>query len=65
MQKMEKKVKLLPPIMPNFARIEQSQGMVNASIPIRKFTATEAEEYGELMKQTFIEHWQKLQTLKN
>lgn len=62
---MEKKVKLLPPTMPNFIVIEGAQAATtNASIPVKKLTATEAEEYGEFMKQTFIQHWQKLQILK-
>lgn len=67
---MEKKLKILPPIMPNFARFEQKVGQRQdgfkepQGIDIKDFTQQEAEEYGELMKQTFIEHWKKKQNQK-
>ena len=58
---MEKKVKLLPPIMPNFISIEtpprpRQEGFEGYKIRVRELTNAEAEEYGELMKQTFIQH---------
>lgn len=37
MQKMEKKIKLLPPTMPNYIAIEGAQGITtNAAIPVKK-----------------------------
>ena len=63
---MEKKIKLLPPIMPNFISIQtsirprQDGGFSeNYKIPIQDLSIQEAEEYGELMKQTFIQHYIK------
>lgn len=61
---MEKKLKILPPSMPNFAFFEQKAGLrqdgfKTDGFPISDFTKDEAIEYGELMKQTFIEHWRK------
>lgn len=64
---MEKKFKLLPPLMPNFIRYERParprQEGLNQSegIPISELSEQEAIEYGELMKQTFIEHWKDKQ----
>jgi len=61
---MEKKFEVLPPIMPNFARFKKEAGLrqdgykVDEGFPIGSFTREEAEEYGELMKQTFIKHWE-------
>jgi len=56
---MEKKIKLLPPAnMQNHIRIENN----SATIPITELSEVEAEEYGELIKQTFIAHWKKLKT---
>jgi hypothetical protein len=60
---MEKKFEVLPPMMPNFVRFKKEAGLrqdgykVDEGFPITNFTKEEAEEYGELMKQTFIEHW--------
>lgn len=65
---MEKKFEVLPPTMPNFVRFKNEVGLkqdgfkVNDGFPIQKFTAEEAIEYGELMKQTFIQHWKNKQT---
>lgn len=65
---MEKKFKMLPPMMPNFisyevpARPRQEGFNPDANkIPITDLSEEEAEAYGELMKQTFIEHWNKKQ----
>lgn len=61
---MEKKFKILPPIMPNYVRFEKGYGLrqdgfkSDEGFPISNFTRQEAEEYGELMKQTFIKHWE-------
>lgn len=61
---MEKKFEVLPPTMPNFVRFKKEAGLrkdgfkVDEGFPIANFTKEEAEEYGELMKQTFIVHWQ-------
>ncbi len=62
---MEKKFEILPPLMPNFVRFKKEPGLRQDGIkpesdgfPIKDFTKAEAEEYGELMKQTFIKHWE-------
>ena len=60
---MKKQVELLPPTMPNFVTIKQEPGKrqdgikLNQNFPITDFTEKEAEEYGELMKQTFINYY--------
>lgn len=58
---MEKKIRLLPPVMPNFISVEipewsQVEGIKDFKISIADLTDKEAEEYGELMKQQFIAH---------
>ena len=59
---MERKVKLLPPMMPNFISIEtpprpRQEGFQEGhKIRVCELTYQEAEQYGELMRQTFIEH---------
>ncbi len=62
---MQRTIKLLPPTMPNFVFMEMppvsKQDGIDfdrGKISITDFTKEEAEEYGELMKQTFIQHWQ-------
>jgi len=62
---MDKKMKLLPPMMPNFITVDmgivgkREDGFVEKpKIPISQLTRQEAEEYGELMKQAFIEHYE-------
>lgn len=64
---MEKKLKLLPPSMPNFISFEQppglrQDGMKSFGIPITELNEQEAAEYGEFMKQSFIDHWNKRRT---
>ena len=60
--------KVLPPTMPNFvrfvkeARLRQDGFKVDEGFNIKNFTREEAEEYAELMKQTFILHWEEKQT---
>jgi len=64
---MEKKFEILPPLMPNFARFKKESGLrqdgfkSEDGFPIEDFTADEAYEYAELMKQTFIKHWENKQ----
>lgn len=58
---MEKKFKLLPPMMPNFLSIEQparskQDGLSDFKVRVCELTNEEAEQYGELMKQAFIQH---------
>jgi len=59
---MERKVKLLPPIMPNFISIEtpprsRQEGLNDSyKFSVSELSNEEAVEYGELMKQTFVEH---------
>ena len=52
---MEKKFKVLPPMMPNFIKIEIDNGWV----PVQNLNQDEAEQFGELMNQTFINHWKE------
>lgn len=52
---MEKPIKLLPSIMPNF--IPYQIGDKREHISIVNLSEKEAIEYGELMKQAFIKHW--------
>jgi hypothetical protein len=52
--KMNKLFEVLPPMMPNFVRFKKEAGF-----PIKNFTREEAEEYAELMRKTFIEHWER------
>lgn len=63
---MTKEFRLLPPQMPNFIRYEAPVGKRQDGfdpdknvIPITELTQSEAVAYGELMKQAFIEHWEK------
>lgn len=55
---MKKQFEVLPPSMPNFVRFKKEAGF----FPIKDFTIDEAHEYAELMKQTFIKHWEAKQT---
>ncbi len=57
---MDKKFELLPPIMPNFIKVNIGQVIMRDetnSINVSDLSSDEAEAYGELMKQTFIKHW--------
>ena len=58
---MEKLFELLPPLMPNYVIFKVNGNKVHEPIPIESFTRQEAEEYAELMKQTFIKHWENKQ----
>lgn len=63
---MQKNVTLLPPMMPNFISYtmgiesERQEGFdpEKNKIDIKNLSKEEAEQYGELMKQTFIAHWE-------
>ena len=52
-------------MMPNFVRFKKEAGLrqdgfkVDEGFPIKNFTREEAEEYAELMRKTFIEHWER------
>lgn len=67
---MDIKFKLLPPTMPNFVFYEippqQKQNGVtfDNKIAVGTFTESEATDYGELMKQAFISHWNNIQRNK-
>lgn len=60
---MKREIELLPPMMPNFISIKseprpRQEGIqLGNKIPITDLGEKEAEEYGELMKQSFINHW--------
>lgn len=63
---MEKSFKLLPTLMPNFLPCETSAKprqdglkLEQNRIAVSELSEEEAIEYGELLKQTFIEHWRK------
>lgn len=58
---MEKKMELLPPMMPNFITIERQQNPIQNEfnefkLRVCELSNKEAEQYGELMKQAFIQH---------
>lgn len=63
---MNKSFEILPPTMPNFVNFKQKAGLkqdglkVSSSFDITDFTEEEeAEEFAELMRKTFIEHYNK------
>ena len=62
---MEKSFEILPPTMPNFVRFEKPDGLkqdgfkIDEGYDIINFTEEEANEYAELMRKTFIEHWKQ------
>lgn len=62
---MEKKIKLLAPSCAkvNFIFFELSSKCFNPnhSIPVTDLNEEEAIQFGELMKQTFINHWKEKQ----
>jgi len=69
---MEKKIKLLPPTMPNFITYDlgvldmEKQGfqLDKMAIPVEQLSLEEAQEYAELMKTEFIHHWQRKTSVK-
>ena len=48
---MEKRFEILPPMMPNFVQFKNKVAL--------KQEGFKAEEYAELMRQTFLEHYAK------
>lgn len=62
---MKKEFKILPPQMPDYIDYEtgvigRKQDGINPSgnrIPIESLSESEANEYAELMKNTFLEYW--------
>lgn len=68
---MEKRFKVLPPMMPNFVRFKQEAGLrqdgfkVDNGFDIADFTQQEAEEFADLMRQTFMEHYAKRKASKS
>jgi hypothetical protein len=62
---MEKKYEILLQSMLNYARLENDKVLISFADfnrVIADFNRVEAEEFGELMKQTFIKHWEKSKT---
>ena len=57
LQEMEIGGKIKTPRMPNYILFDDEE---SNSMSVAKLTKKEAEEYGELMKQAFIKHWEKL-----
>ena len=61
---MEKSFKILPPTMPNFVRFERPSVLkqdgfkIEEGYDISNFTEEEAKVYAELMRKTFLEHWE-------
>ena len=66
---MKKEFELLPPTMPSSVRYKvpgsnRQNGFdpENNRFPVSELTEKEAEEFAELMKQTFLQHWRKSQS---
>ena len=66
---MQRTITLLPPTMPEFiyyddgttAKKQDGFNLDRNKIPIGNLSKEEAEQYGELMKQKFIEYWAEKQ----
>jgi hypothetical protein len=62
---MEKRFEVLPPTMPNFVRfkhepqLRQDGFKVNEGFDIANFTKEEADEFAQLMYDSFLTHWRK------
>lgn len=62
---MEKLFKIVPPSMPDFVWFEkeliprQEGFKVDKGFDIKNFSEEEAKEFAELMRTTFLEHWEK------
>ena len=61
---MKKPLKVIPPEMPNFVRLEQDvivqsgiEHVFTEGIDIINFTEKEALEFADLMKNTFLAHY--------
>jgi len=57
---MTKEFKLLPVIPPNFIPVEIFKEKIH--VAVESLTPTEAEQYGELLKQSFLDHYNKKKT---
>ena len=70
LKNMKKIFKFAPPIMPVVAHFKKESGLrsdgfkVDEGFAIKNFTKEEAEEYAELMKQTFISFWNEVNIYK-
>jgi hypothetical protein len=70
---MEKSFELNPPMMPNYITIKRPGDKLiqpgdddnGMKISVTELTQEEAEEYGELMRKTFIQHWLKMTDKKS
>lgn len=47
-----------PPAMPNVANIYSNPGVM-VCIDIADFTKEEAEQYADMMRETFLKHWEE------
>jgi hypothetical protein len=60
---MKKLFEVLPPSMPNFVRFKKEHQLkqdgfkVDEGFDIANFTEQEANDYADLMRSTFIQHW--------
>lgn len=63
---MKKQITLLPPSMPNHIFIEgiEHTGAFKSTIGVSQLNDKEAEEYGQLMKETFIKHHKNKNRMK-
>ncbi len=67
---MYRKLKLLPPMMPNFIRYEMPARKKEDGLPpdqgfdITELDPEEANAYAELMKKTFLEHYEARKSKK-
>lgn len=61
---MVKKMRLIVPSMPNFIFLDDGEdyhyNSHKSKIHISDLTEAEAEEYSELLKNNFLEHWKNL-----
>ena len=61
---MEKKIKIARPTINNFIQLERSTNLQGVQqqlqIHITELTKEECFEYAEMLKDSFIEHWENL-----
>lgn len=63
-------IKLLPIEMPDRIPVEGAPGKKqdgfkpDAGIPVEELSEKDAENYGNLLKDTFMEHWKQAQALR-
>jgi hypothetical protein len=58
------KIKVKPPIMPNFITAEGNAARPNTVIEVGSLSEEDAKAYAQLMYDSFIEHWKKLKERK-